>query len=43
MHPLWAVLPGAVLGVALQLQQERLWPVATYGALLAAALMLAGG
>lgn len=40
MHPLWAVLPGAVLGVALQLQQERLWPVATYGALLGAALLL---
>ncbi|WP_066262239.1 ComEC/Rec2 family competence protein [Hydrogenophaga flava] len=42
MHPLWAVLPGAVLGVALQLQQARLWPGAVYAALLAAVLMLAG-
>lgn len=42
MHPLWAVLPGAVLGVALQLQQGRLWPGTIYGALLAAALLLAG-
>lgn len=42
MHPLWAVLPGAVLGVALQLLQARLWPVAGYAGLLAAALLLAG-
>lgn len=42
MHPLWAVLPGAVLGVALQLQQVRLWPMSTYGGLLAAALIVGG-
>jgi competence protein ComEC len=36
MHPVWAALPGAVLGVALQLQQQGLWPVAAYLGVLAA-------
>ena len=42
MHPLWALLPGAVLGVALQLQQPRLWPVVAYLGLLVVAALLAG-
>ena len=41
MHPVWAGLPGVVLGVALQLQQPTLWPPAAYAGLLAAAALLA--
>lgn len=40
MHPVWAVLPGGVLGVALQLQQARLWPVTLYLAMLGVATLL---
>lgn len=41
MHPVWAVLPGAVLGVALQLQQPALYSLWAYLAMLGAALLLA--
>ncbi|MBL8388054.1 MAG: DNA internalization-related competence protein ComEC/Rec2 [Hydrogenophaga sp.] len=40
MHPVWAALPGVVLGVGLQLQQAALWPVSVYLALSGAALLL---
>lgn len=40
MHPVWAVLPGAVLGVTLQLQQAALAPLWVCLAMLGAALML---
>ncbi len=40
MAPLWSGLAGYVLGVALQLQQERLWVQVHYGLLLGAALVL---
>jgi competence protein ComEC len=39
----WALLPGWVLGVALQLQQPTLWSPAVYGWLLGAGLLLALG
>ena len=42
MHPVWAALPGAVLGVALQLLQPVLWPALAYLGLLGAAAVLAG-
>lgn len=38
MHPVWAVLPGWVLGVALQLQQAQLWPPTIYLGMTAAAV-----
>jgi competence protein ComEC len=41
MHPVWAVLPGAVLGVALQLQQASLSPRWVLATMLVAALVLA--
>lgn len=41
MHPVWAGLPGVVLGVALQLQQAVLWSPAAYGGLLVAAAVFA--
>ena len=41
MHPVWAALPGVVLGVALQLQQARLWSAMTYAILLLVAALLA--
>ena len=37
------VLAGFIAGVALHLQQPALWPVAGYAALIACALVLAGG
>ena len=43
MHPVWATLPGLVLGVALQLQQPALWTRASYLALLALAMVVAAG
>ena len=39
----WVVLPGWVLGVALQLQQPTLWQPSVYGLLLCAGLVLALG
>ncbi|MGM9425421.1 DNA internalization-related competence protein ComEC/Rec2 [Hydrogenophaga sp. MI9] len=41
MHPVWAALPGVVLGVALQLLQARLWTGSTYAILLLVAALLA--
>jgi competence protein ComEC len=38
-HPAWMALPGAVLGVALQLQQSQLWSVTTYLGMLVGALV----
>lgn len=38
---MWAALPGAVLGVALQLLQAELWPAAAYLGLLGGAVGLA--
>jgi competence protein ComEC len=41
MLSVWAALPGAVLGVALQLLQVRLWPVAAHLGMLGGAVVLA--
>ena len=41
MHPVWGVLPGVVLGVALQLLQMHLWPLAAYLGMLGASAVLA--